>query len=67
MQDASEQNLNPQKRSVPWFDNHVFISNYFLAEFLAETYDEWRPLRDDLSLRLKGGRIDGGIAKTESV
>jgi len=40
-------NLN-NVRDIRWFHEHVLVSSYFLAEFLAETYEEWVPMRDEL-------------------
>jgi hypothetical protein len=66
--DESEKNLNqPQKRDIQWFFNHSVISSFFLADWLSETFDEWKPMREELAQLLEGGKKNGSQNTTETV
>ena len=59
-------NLN-NVRDIRWFHEHVLVSSYFLAEFLAETYDEWVPMRDELVQIFDRGQSDADNDKGKTV
>jgi hypothetical protein len=66
--DESEKNLNqPQKRDIQWFFNYSVISSFFLADWLSETFDEWKPMREELVQLLEGGKKNGSQNTTETV
>ena len=42
-------NSSAEPREIPWFFHHTLVANYLLADWLAETYEDWIPLRDELA------------------
>jgi hypothetical protein len=52
-------NNAPVTRDIKWFHDHEIVSCYFLAEFLAETYEEWVPMRDELVKVFDRGLTNG--------